>query len=72
MDYKKELYIMMEINFLKENNRNLNDDNSDLFPVDWYTSTNYQLKAEILLEAIQKKIKIVETDNYQRFIERVI
>ena len=63
---------MMEINFLKENNRNLNDDNSDLFPVDWYTSTNYQLKAEILLEAIQKKIKIVETDNYQRFIERVI
>lgn len=72
MDYKKDLYIMMEINFLKENNRTTQQDNSDLFPTGWDLSDNYQLKTEILLEAINKKIKIIETDKYQYMIEKVI
>lgn len=71
MDYKKTIYIMMLGNFLKENGRNIEDDNSDLFPFNWYLSDDYKLKAEILYEAIQTKKKIVETEKYQLMIEGV-
>ena len=71
MDYKKTIYIMMLGNFLKENGRNVEDDNSDLFPFDWYLSEDYKLKAEILYEAIQTKKKIVETEKYQLMIEGI-
>ena len=71
MDYKKTIYIMMLGNFLKENGRNVEDDNSDLFPFNWYLSDDYKLKAEILYEAIQTKKKIVETEKYQLMIEGV-
>lgn len=71
MDYKKTIYIMMLGNFLKENGRNVEDDNSDLFPFNWYLSEDYKLKAEILYEAIQTKKKIVETEKYQLMIEGV-
>ena len=71
MDYKKTIYIMMLGNFLKENGRNIEDDNSDLFPFNWYLSEDYKLKAEILYEAIQTKKKIVETEKYQLMIEGV-
>ena len=59
-----EIYVMMEINYLKENNRSIDDNNDDLFPFDWYRINNYKLKTEILYEAIQKKIKIIDTDGY--------
>lgn len=65
MNYQEELYLMMEINYLKENNRSLADDNTDLFPTTWYLYDNYQQKAEILLEAINKKVKIVDTQKYK-------
>ena len=71
MDYKKTIYIMMLGNFLKENGRNIEDDNSDLFPFNWYLTDNYKLKTEILYEAIQAKKKIVETEKYQLMIEGV-
>ena len=71
MDYKKTIYIMMLGNILKENGRNVEDDNSDLFPFNWYLSDDYKLKAEILYEAIQTKKKIVETEKYQLMIEGV-
>ena len=71
MDYKKTIYIMMLGNFLKENGRNIEDDNSDLFPFNWHLSEDYKLKAEILYEAIQAKKKIVETEKYQLMIEGV-
>ena len=71
MDYKKTIYIMMLGNFLKENGRNIEDDNSDLFPFDWHLSEDYKLKAEILYEAIQTKKRIVETEKYQLMIEGV-
>ena len=71
MDYKKTIYIMMLGNFIKENGRNIEDDNSDLFPFNWYLTDNYKLKTEILYEAIQAKKKIVETEKYQLMIEGV-
>jgi len=67
MDFKEQLYLMMEINYLKENNRNINDNNDDLFPLNWYLLDNYEKKAEILLEAINNKVKIVDTKKYQEF-----
>ena len=71
MQYDKFIYVMMEGNFIKENGRNIEDDNSDLFPFNWYLSDDYKLKTEILYEAIQTKKKIVETEKYQLMIEGV-
>ena len=65
MDYKEEMYIMMEINYLKANNRNLDGNNDDLFPLNWYLISDYQKKAEILLEAINNNEKIVDTKKYR-------
>lgn len=65
MNYKEEIYIMMEINYLKANNRNLDGDNDDLFPLNWYLISDYQKKAEILLEAINNNEKIVDTQKYR-------
>ena len=59
-----EIYVMMEINYLKENNRSIDDNNDDLFPFDWYRINNYKLKTDILYQAIKKKIKIIDTDGY--------
>ncbi len=73
MDYERDIYLMMEINFLKENNRNVKEDNSDLFPANWYLCTNYVLMTEILMEAIKKKIRIIDTTLYQeKMIEGVM
>jgi hypothetical protein len=60
----KEIYIMMEINYLKENKRKLEDNNEDLFPLNWYKITDYKLKTEILHDAIKNKVKIKETKKY--------
>ena len=44
----------------------------NLFPADWYSSKNYILKADIIMEAIQKKVSIEDTELDQtRFIEGV-
>ena len=60
----KEIYIMMEINYLKENKIKLEDNNEDLFPLNWYKITDYKLKTEILHDAIKNKIKIKYTKKY--------
>ncbi len=60
----KEIYIMMEINYLKENKRQLEDNNEDLFPLNWYKITDYKLKTEILHDAIKNKVKIKDTKKY--------
>ena len=60
----KEIYIMMEINYLKENKRKLEDNNKDLFPLNWYKIDDYKFKTEILHEAIKEKVKIKETKKY--------
>ena len=65
MDVEKNIYVMMEINYLKENGRNLKEDNSDLFPGNWYLITDYKLKTAILYDAIKNHIKIIETSGYK-------
>ncbi len=60
----KDIYVMMEMNYLKENNRNINDDNSDLFPLNWYSFSDYKLKTEILYESIKNNEKIINTKKY--------
>ncbi len=64
----KELYILMEMNYLKENNRTIEDNNKDLFPINWYKITDYKLKTEILYEAIKEKVKIEKTKKYIKSI----
>ena len=64
MNYKRDVYILMEISFLKEKGRSASSDNSDLFPPNWHLSDDYVLKTEILAEAIKKKIDIMDTDLY--------
>ncbi len=64
----KELYILMEMNYLKENNRTIEQNNDDLFPVNWYKITDYKLKTEILYEAIKEKVKIEKTKKYIKSI----
>lgn len=71
MDYKKSLYIMMEANYLKENGRDLDGDNFDLFPFNWYSSDDYVLKTGILYEAIMTKKKIIDTEKYQLMLEGI-
>lgn len=67
----KDMYVMMEISYIKEMGRNIEEDNSDLFPYDWYKTTNYILKSEILLEAIKTNTSITNTKKYQLLLEGV-
>lgn len=63
---KKILYTILEINYLEYYNRKIEDENVDLIPFDWYLSDDYELKCRILVEAIEKKIKIISTDVYRK------
>ena len=64
----KELYILMELNYLKENNRKPEQNNDDLFPINWYKIKDYKLKTEIIYEAIKEKVKIEDTKKYIKTI----
>ena len=40
-----------------------------MFPNNWYRIMDYDIKNEILNEAISKEILIVDTDSYNNFIK---
>lgn len=61
----KQVYLIVEINYLKKNNRTVYDENKDLFPFDWYSINDYKLKTEILTEAITNKVKVIDTKKYK-------
>lgn len=61
----KDIYVMLEVNYLKELNKSIDDNNDDLFPFNWYRITNYKLKSEILFDAIKNKVKIIDTKKYK-------
>lgn len=61
---EKEIYVKLEIKYIEEMGRKIEDDNRDLFPLSWYSILDYNLKIEILYEAISKKIKIINTNKY--------
>lgn len=61
------LYIMAELKYKKEHS---NEEN--IFPTDWYSNKNYQLKTEIIAEAIKNNIVIEKTTLYQNnFKEKI-
>lgn len=68
------VYKMMEINYIKAMGRKVTSnplDNDDLYPLDWFSNQNYRKKIDILTEAINKKILIIDTEGYNEIIEGV-
>ena len=59
----KDLYTIAVMRY-KDENSNIKDE--DLFPMDFNISSNYHLKVEIIAEAIQKKILVVDTELYKK------
>ena len=72
---KKELtYNLLEMKYLKIFGKKITpvmEYDHDLYPNDWFLNNDYNLKSKILAEAINKKIKIVDTEAYQEIIEGV-
>ena len=59
------LYVIAELRYKK-----LHQGESNIFPIDWYSSKDYKLKNKIIAEAIDKNIAIKNTKLYQnKFIE---
>lgn len=73
MDDLKFIYLLLEIKYVKANGREVvyGNANDDLYPMDWYLDENYESKIKILEEAIEKKVKIVDTSSYQETIEGI-
>lgn len=69
MEIKKEELVcnILEIEYVKSHGRNGTYDitmNYDLFPNDWYDNESFEVKIEILKEALEKNILIIETESY--------
>ena len=65
---------MLEVKYCRLNgleNKMSNLDYSLIFPPDWFNVNDYKKRIEILIEAIEKGIKIIETDKYLDICEGV-
>ena len=58
MEEDFDLYVLAELNYDKAK---LGD-----IPEIWYNSKNYKLKVEIIAEALEKHVKIEDTDLYKQ------
>lgn len=67
-DAHYNLYVLAEIAYQKEHE---DLDTNELFPADWYSISNYQVKTEIIAQAIKNKILISETELYKSRVEGV-
>lgn len=67
-DLNYRLYVLAEITYERENQ---NISKEDLYPVDWYSTSNYSQKIEIIEEALNEKVLIKDTKKYQDSIEGV-
>ena len=56
--------VMLEIMYLKRFGREPTDDNSDLYPNDWFEDPDYKKQFEILTEAVAENKKIADTNGY--------
>lgn len=68
----KLLYNILDVKYLKMFGRKVTynfNDNYDLYPNGWYLIDDYEFKCRILLEALEKQEKIINTDLYQNNIE---
>ena len=71
---KELVYNLLEIKYLKTFGKNVTlnmEDDHDLYPNGWFLNSDYTVKSKILAEAINKKIKIIDTEAYQEIIEGV-
>ena len=65
-----ELYTFVELAYIKHF-KNRYGSEEEIFPPDWYSNRNYKFKIEILTEAIENDILIVNTSKFQETIEGV-
>ena len=68
---EKMVCAILEVKYLKMFGREITYDpyaNIDLYPYDWYQIYDYKLKAKMMSEALDKKIKIQDTDLYMSAI----
>ena len=63
VDY--DLYVLSEIAY-KDKHKLENEE--DIFPDGWYSSTDYKLKVEIIAQAIENDLLIKETALYKESI----
>ena len=67
-DAHYNLYVLAEIAYKKEH-QDLEE--NELFPEDFYSISNYQVKTEIIAESIKNKKLISETELYKNRVEGV-
>lgn len=60
---------MMEVSYISQYNRTPEDNNQDLYPLDWHANQDYNEKIKILAEAVDRKKTIIETEAYQSMVE---
>lgn len=68
----KTLYLILDIKYVEMFGRfiSLNSNsNADLYPNDWFLSEDYEYKVKVLVEALNKNIKIEDTELYQKNVE---
>ncbi len=65
-DKKEELYILLEASYVKREREKdeLNFNEDDIFPHDWYGIKDYKTKIDILLESINNNQLIKDTPMY--------
>lgn len=71
---EKLIYQIMEIKYIKSRGREMSLEsmaNQDLYPSSWFSNTDYRKKTEILAEAIELGLLIIDTPKYQENIEGV-
>lgn len=64
---EKIAYEILEVLYIQSRGRKVTsspNDNYDLFPDNWYNYDEYESKIEILKEALDKMILIIDTDKY--------
>ena len=74
MNKQDIVYNILEIKYVKAMGREVSIDpraNQDLYPYGWFSNGNLIKKASILLEAIEKKCLIIETEGYAEIEEGV-
>ena len=65
-DKIEELYILLEASYVKREKQKdeLNFNEDDIFPNDWYRIKDYKTKIDILLESINNNQLIKDTPMY--------
>ena len=61
------IYILAELKY-----KELHLNEVDIFPENWYSTKNYRLKTEIILDALTNNIRVVDTKLYkEKMIEGI-